>query len=97
MSIYFLKGTPQEITLQVDSVATPATFKNSHIVIRPTVDIYISIGPDPTASANGNLCHFVGEGELFPIQVNYSDKLAAIPATSSGVGGKVRISPIGIN
>lgn len=97
MGIYFLKGTPQEITLQAGSVATPSAFKNNVVIIRPAVDIYIAVGANPVASANGNVCHFVGEGELFPIKINYNEKIAAIPATSTGIGGKVRFSPININ
>lgn len=95
MSLYFLKGLPQEITLTYDSVVTPRMFNNGHIIIRPAVDIYVAIGSAPVAVADGNVCHFVGEGELFPLQVKPTDKLAAIPANATGVGCKVRVSPIG--
>lgn len=95
MSLYSLKGIPQEITLTTGSVASPRMFNAHYVLIRPTVNVYIAVGPNPTAVADGNICHFIGEGEMFPLQVEHTDKLAVIPATAVEAGGKVRISSIG--
>lgn len=95
MSMYSLIAAPQEITLGETSVATTNALGVTHILLRTTTDIFIAMGAAPTATVDGNACHFVGEGEVLPLQVNPGDKLAAIPVFSYGVGGKVRISPLG--
>lgn len=95
MSLYTLVGNPQEITLQAASVATTSVLGNTNILLQTPVDIYIAMGATPTAVADGNVCHFVGEGTLLPLAVKPGDKLAVIPADAGGIGGKVRLSPLG--
>jgi hypothetical protein len=95
MSLYTLVGNPQEITLQAASVATTSVLGNTNILLQTSTDIYIALGKTPTAVADGNVCHFVGEGTLLPLAVKPGDKLAVIPADAGGIGGKVRLSPLG--
>lgn len=108
MSLFRLLNSPQEITLGANSVATANPIGSKFAVVRPTVDVFIAIGDAPVAAANGNACHFVGQGEAVPIAIDQlynsnpdagplgktsAAKIAAIPANSGAVG-KVYISPL---
>lgn len=93
MALYRLLGNPQEITLQATSQKTANRIAAGLVIVRPTVDVFIAIGEDPDAVADGNQCHFIGAGEAFPIKIDSPSKIAAIPA-NGGTSGKVYLSPI---
>lgn len=82
---------PQAIVLAAGSVQS-AGFSTAMVVVWPQVDIFLNIGPDPVATANGNESHFLPGGEVLMLSTSPGHKLAAIPA--SGNSGNVYLSEV---
>lgn len=79
----------QMLTLGAGSVASTA-INNPLVVVRPQVDVFVAVGNNPVAVADGAQCHFISSGETIALSVAPGNQIAAIPAV--GTSGTVYLS-----
>ncbi len=82
-------GDSQAITVSGTSAQTNVFAHPGHVVVSPTVDVFVRAGTNPTALATG-VDQFLFGGSAYRIHVDAGDRLAFIAV---GAGGTVYVTP----